>query len=143
MTSMPRPYNARWLRDRAGDNQITPLTPEQQQIVERLRRLAHLMDAAVTIPGTRFTIGLDAALGLIPGVGDALSALISGYIIAEAQRLGVSKATTARMIGNVVIDSLIGSIPVLGDLFDVAYRSNIRNLRLLGIDMGRKEPPSR
>lgn len=111
------------------------LTPEQRAILDRLAALARTMDSAVTIPGTRVSVGLDFLLGLAPGVGDTVSALVAGYIIAEAQRLGVSKATTARMVGNVVIDWAVGSIPILGDVFDATFKANVRNLRLLGIDV--------
>lgn len=93
--------------------------------------LARLLDTAVRIPGTNIRLGLDAVLGLIPGAGDAVGALLSSYIILAAARQGASRAVLLRMIGNVAIDSVIGAIPVLGDIFDVAFKSNVRNAALL------------
>ena len=93
--------------------------------------LARLMDTAIRIPGTNIRLGLDAVLGLIPGAGDAAGALLSSYIILAAARQGASRAVLLRMIGNVAIDSLVGAIPVLGDIFDVAFKSNMRNAALL------------
>ncbi len=95
--------------------------------------LALLMDSAVEIPGTGWRIGLDPVIGLIPGVGDALSMMVSAYIVVEGARLGASKWTIARMIGNIAIDTLVGAVPVLGDLFDAGFKSNLMNVRLLGI----------
>lgn len=96
-----------------------------------LRRLARLLDAAVRIPGTDIRIGLDPLLGLLPGVGDSLSSLLSGWLVVRAAGLGASPATLARMVGNLLVDAAIGTIPVLGDLFDVGWRANERNLALL------------
>lgn len=110
------------------------LTPQQQRVVDRLQTVATLMDSQFAIPGIGYRIGWDGLIGLIPGVGDLASTAISLYIISEAQKLGVSRWTTARMVGNVAIDAVVGAIPVLGDLFDMAYKANLRNLRLLGIE---------
>lgn len=99
--------------------------------LDNARALARVLDTAVGIPGTRIRVGLDALLGLIPGAGDAVSAALSGYIILAAARAGATKPVLMRMVGNVVVDTLIGSIPVLGDLFDIAFRSNVRNVALL------------
>jgi hypothetical protein len=97
----------------------------------RLDALAKVMDSAVTIPGTNVTMGLDAALGLLPVIGDAISSAIGGYIIWEARRLGASKILIARMAANTTVDTLVGSIPIVGDVFDVAFRSNRKNVALL------------
>lgn len=99
--------------------------------LERLRRLSRVLDTAIAIPGTRYRFGLDAIIGLVPGIGDAIGAIFSIYIIFQAARLGVPKATLARMIGNVGVDTIVGEIPLLGDLFDVGFKSNIRNLSLI------------
>lgn len=99
--------------------------------LERLRRLSRVLDTAIGIPGTRYRFGLDAIIGLVPGIGDAIGAIFSIYIIFQAARLGVPKATLARMIGNVGVDTIVGEIPLLGDLFDVGFKSNIRNLSLI------------
>ena len=97
----------------------------------RLDKLATLMDAAIVIPGTNIRLGADAVIGLIPGIGDLVSAGISCLIIMEARRMGAPNHLVARMIGNVAIDGLAGSVPIIGDLIDVAFRANLRNMRLL------------
>ncbi len=97
----------------------------------RLRKLAWRMDALFHIPGTKFTVGLDNIVGLIPVVGDALTALPSLWMINRARKLGASPGTLAYMIFNTVLDFAIGGIPVLGDVFDVIYNANIRNYMAL------------
>lgn len=99
--------------------------------VDNARALARVLDTAIGIPGTKLRVGLDALLGLIPGAGDAVSAALSGYIILAAARAGASRPVLVRMIGNVVLDTIVGSIPIVGDLFDVAFRANSRNVALL------------
>jgi hypothetical protein len=84
----------------------------------------------VEIPGTRHRIGLDAIVGLIPGVGDLVSAAVGAWIVAEATRFRLPKVVVARMVINAVADLVIGAVPVLGDLFDVVFRSNRKNLEL-------------
>lgn len=96
-----------------------------------LRRLAWMLDGALRVPGTRIRFGLNAAIGLAPGVGDALLAIVSLYIVWEGWRLGVPRAAVMRMLGNVAVEAVIGSVPVLGDLFDVAFRANLRNLAII------------
>jgi len=97
----------------------------------RLRRLAWLLDSAIPIPGTRLTIGLDALIGLVPFAGDLLGVLLSGYIVAEAARLGASRSVLARMAFNIAVEGLAGLVPFAGDLFDAAWKANQRNVRLL------------
>lgn len=104
---------------------------EFEQAVARVETLARLMDSAVAIPGTNVRIGLDAAIGLVPVIGDLVSQAIASYIIWEARQLGVSNLTLARMIGNTAIDTLVGMVPFAGDAFDVMYRANMKNLALL------------
>jgi uncharacterized protein DUF4112 len=99
--------------------------------LEGLRALSRVLDSAMTIPGTRIRFGLDAVIGLVPGIGDIIGAMFSTYIIFQAARMGTPKATLARMIVNTGMDTLIGEIPLLGDLFDVGFKSNVRNLALL------------
>jgi hypothetical protein len=99
--------------------------------LERLDWIANLMDAAVVIPGTNVTVGLDALIGLLPGLGDTATTLISLWMVKEAHELGVPKHIVARMIGNIAIDGLVGSVPLLGDAFDVLFRANKRNMKLL------------
>ena len=112
----------------------SPLTEDQQRRIDRLRALATLMDSQFTVPGIGVRMGWDGIIGLIPGVGDLLTTVVSLYIISEAQKLGVSRWTTLRMVGNLAIDALVGAVPVLGDIFDVAYKANLRNLKLMGIE---------
>lgn len=99
--------------------------------VERVRALARLLDTAVRVPGTDISLGLDAVLGLVPGLGDIAGAALSGYIVLAAARLGAPKAVVGRMLLNIAADTVIGGVPVLGDLFDVAWKSNARNAALL------------
>lgn len=102
----------------------------------RVDRLARILDRAVGIPGTNIRFGLDSILGLVPGMGDVATGALSIYIILEAARLGVPRATLVRMLGNVAIDTVGGSVPIVGDLFDVAWKSNSRNVELLQRHVG-------
>jgi Domain of unknown function (DUF4112) len=102
-----------------------------EQIRRRLGRLAWLLDSSIELPGTRFRIGLDAILGLIPGLGDLLGVLASGYIVREAARLGAPPSVLTRMAFNVAIEGLVGLIPVFGDVFDAVWKANQRNYALL------------
>ncbi len=97
----------------------------------KVEALAKLLDSSIQLPGTNIKIGLDPIIGLIPGVGDAVGALLSSYIIFQAAEIGVSRLVLAKMIGNVAIDTLIGGIPILGDLFDLVWKANRRNVHLL------------
>ena len=97
----------------------------------RARALARLLDAAVKVPGTGVRFGADAILGLVPGLGDVAGAALAGYLVLLAQRLGAPRAVVLRMLANVAVDTAAGSVPLVGDLFDVAYKSNLRNLALL------------
>ena len=113
---------------------------KQVTTIRRLRWLTHLLDTAFTIPGTRWRIGLDAIIGLVPGAGDVVTSAFALYIVVEAHRLGVRGGTMARMLGNVAIDFLIGSIPLIGDIFDTAWKCNVRNLQLLEREMETRRP---
>jgi hypothetical protein len=107
----------------------------------RITALATLMDNAFVIPGINRRIGLDAIIGLVPGFGDAISAAISGYIIWEARQLGLPRWKIVRMIGNVALDTAVGAIPFAGDVFDAAFKSNMRNLRIIQNHLGIKRGP--
>jgi hypothetical protein len=102
-----------------------------QRSLDRYRTLANSLDARFRIPGTPFRFGWDAILGLIPGIGDAIGGLVGGYGLWVGTRLGAPLVVLARMLLNLVIDVLIGAFPVAGDLFDIAWRGNLRNLALL------------
>ncbi|HEY0838145.1 MAG TPA: DUF4112 domain-containing protein [Azospirillum sp.] len=99
--------------------------------LERLRRLAWWLDSRWTIPGTPIRIGLDGIASLLPVVGDTATAIVSAYIVTEAARYGVPKSLLLRMGGNVFLDWLVGSIPVAGTIFDVAFKANRKNINLL------------
>ena len=106
-------------------------SPVRTDQAANLRALARLMDSAIAIPGTNIRLGLDAVIGLIPGLGDMAGAAMSGYIVVAAARLGVPAPVLVRMVGNIAIDGVVGSVPLLGDLFDVGWRANIRNTDLI------------
>lgn len=99
--------------------------------IARLRQLAWLIDGVFKLPGSRFRFGLNSVIGLTPAAGDALLAAISLYIVYEARQLGVPKRKLARMLKNVAVEAAGGAIPVLGNLFDVAFKANLRNLAIL------------
>jgi hypothetical protein len=107
------------------------LTPGQEQRLELLRRVARLLDSAMTVPGTSIRVGLDPILGLFPGLGDLVSPLFTIGLLWQARELGLPRVVLLRMIFNVAIDTLLGIVPVVGDLFDVAWRANERNMALL------------
>ena len=94
-------------------------------------RFAYWLDAGIRIPGTSLRFGLDPILGLIPGAGDAAGAVLAGWILIEAVRLGASRATLLRIAGNVALDAGLGAVPLLGDIFDFAWKANLRNVTLL------------
>lgn len=108
-----------------------PENTSRKQRMERLDALASLMDSAIVIPGTGIRLGADALIGLIPGIGDLVTAGVSCIIVLEARRMGAPAHVVARMIGNVAIDGIVGAVPLFGDIFDVAFRANLRNMRLL------------
>ena len=96
-----------------------------------VRAITKVMDTAITIPGTRISFGLDALLGLIPGVGDTVSSVIGSYIILVAHRLGAPTTVLMRMVLNQGVDALVGLIPFAGDLLDIGFKANVKNARLL------------
>jgi hypothetical protein len=110
---------------------LVHLHPAQNNRLQRIRLLSRLLDEAILIPGTNQRIGLDPIIGLIPGGGDTVSMLLSAYIVVEAALLGLPKATLMRMVLNIAIDTVVGTVPVVGDLFDVVSKANIRNLKLV------------
>jgi hypothetical protein len=97
----------------------------------RMRKLAWLLDARFGLPGTRFRFGVNSLLGLPPVAGDVALGLLSLYLIFEAKRLGAPNALLAQMLANVAIEVAGGSVPIIGDLFDMAFKANLRNLDLL------------
>jgi hypothetical protein len=110
---------------------LRPLTQGQQQRLVALRRLAELMDSAFVVPGTRYRVGLDPIIGLVPWVGDLVSPVFTIALLWQARDVRVPKVVLLRMIFNAAIDALIGSIPFAGDLFDFGFKANQRNFALL------------
>jgi hypothetical protein len=110
-------------------------TPSRQAAMRRLDALSHLLDNSIPVPGTKARFGLDAVIGLIPGFGDAAGAVVSAYVVVQAARLGASVPTLMRMLLNVGVEAVAGAVPVLGDLFDAAWKANARNVALLRKEM--------
>ncbi len=107
------------------------IAPSKLSTLNRLRKFSRLLDNAIGIPGTKFRVGLDPILGLIPGGGDFLGTVLSAYLVIEAARLGLPKETLLKMVSNIVLESVVGTIPVVGDLFDVAWKANTKNFELV------------
>ncbi|MDQ1184323.1 DUF4112 domain-containing protein [Agrobacterium larrymoorei] len=101
------------------------------QKMRSLSSISRLMDTAIGIPGTRLRFGADSVLGLVPILGDGAGALVGLYIVNEARRLGLPREKIAKMIGNVAMDSVVGSVPLFGDLFDVYFKSHRRNVQII------------
>ena len=106
-------------------------TQSRAERIARLDALASLLDTAFIVPGTNIRFGIDALIGLVPGIGDAVTTLMSLYIVREARELGAPRHLIARMLVNVALDSVVGAVPLLGDAFDVMWRANRRNMALL------------
>jgi Domain of unknown function (DUF4112) len=106
-------------------------TRTRAERVARLDVLANLLDTAFILPGTNVRFGFDALIGLVPGIGDAITTAISLYIVLEARRLGAPAHLILRMLANVVVDGFVGAVPLVGDAFDVLWRANRRNVWLL------------
>jgi hypothetical protein len=124
--------------DFGAANPFGNLTREQR--LKRLDALAKLLDIAFILPGTKIRYGVDGIIGLIPVVGDIIATALSLWLVREARALGAPWHVTARMLGNVAIQGVVGTVPVAGDAFDVLFRANIRNVRLLRRWMD-KQPP--
>ena len=118
---------------------VDRLSPETDSARVRVNHLAWLLDSSIPLPGTNFRIGLEALLGLVPVVGDALGVVLSGYIVHQAARLGVPSAILLRMVMNVAVEGIVGSIPFAGDVFDAAWKANQRNVELLNSYLDRPE----
>ncbi|AFY39794.1 hypothetical protein Lepto7376_3614 [[Leptolyngbya] sp. PCC 7376] len=103
--------------------------------LKKIKTLSKLLDNAIPIPGTKQKIGLDPIIGLFPAIGDYLTLIVSSYIVFEAASLGAKQETLVKMATNILVDSLAGSVPVAGDLFDVAWKANQKNIELLEKDV--------
>jgi hypothetical protein len=114
-----------------GNKLKKPRPPQDEARLKRIRLLSRLLDERFRIPGTTYRVGFDGLLGLIPGVGDVAGALLSVYILYEAMQLGAPGTVLLRMIANIGIDAVGGAIPVMGDIFDMAWKANKKNAALL------------
>ena len=99
--------------------------------LKRLDSLAYLLDNSIPIPGTGARVGIDALIGLVPGIGDVAGTAMSAYIVMQAARMGAPASVVSRMVLNVGVETVVGTIPFLGDLFDAGWKANARNMRLL------------
>jgi hypothetical protein len=102
-----------------------------RQDLDRLERISQLLDSAFVIPGTQIRLGLDPLLGLIPGIGDLAGLLLAAYIIQQSARFGAPRRALAIMTFNILLEAVVGAIPILGDVFDIYYKANRRNVALL------------
>ena len=121
------------------NSSIDTANKSQAASLRRLRRISHLLDNAIPIPGTKHRIGLDPILGLIPGGGDLLGSVFAGYVVFKSAQMGVPQETLLKMAANIVFDTVAGTVPVAGDLFDVAWKANVKNIELLDAHLGSPE----
>jgi hypothetical protein len=112
-----------------GTGPFGNLTREQR--LARLDALAKLLDVAFIVPGTNVRYGIDGLIGLIPVIGDIITTAISLWVVREARALGAPWHLTMRMLGNVALDGVVGAVPLIGDAFDVMFRANVRNVKML------------
>lgn len=112
--------------------------PDPDIELARLQRVADLLDAAISIPGTPIQIGIDGLLGIIPGIGDSITLPVELWIVYRASKLGLPKRLLARMLVNVGIDYTFGLVPLLGDLFDIAWKANRRNVNIVRTHLGNR-----
>lgn len=113
---------------------------DPQSIRMRIEMMEQLLERAFVVPGTKMRVGLDAIIGLIPGIGDLITAAMGGWIVWEARNLGMSKWQLARMTANIGVDTALGAIPLVGDAFDFAFRSNSRNLKIIRRHLDKHHP---
>jgi len=138
---MVSPATDRWTASRRPHARATPTARPHDEARKRAARarliaLTRLLDTAFYVPFLRTRAGLDAVLGLIPGVGDLITAALGLYLVYEARELGASRWLRARMIGNLLVDFAAGAVPLVGDVFDVYFKAHVRNLKLLQKELG-------
>ncbi|MEO1046001.1 MAG: DUF4112 domain-containing protein [Pseudomonadota bacterium] len=122
---------------------LNNLPTDPQAVRQRVEVMEHLLERSLVIPGTRTPVGLDSVIGLIPVIGDIITAAMGMYIVWEARNLGMSKFQLARMTGNVGIDALLGAVPLVGDVFDFFWRSNSKNLKIIRKHLDKHHPETR
>ena len=120
-----------------------PLGTDAASVRRRIEAMEAVLERAVTIPGINYKVGLDAIAGLVPVLGDVLTATMGAYLIWEARNLGLPKWKLVRMAGNLAFDTAIGAVPVAGDLFDLLFRSNSRNLKIVKRHLDKHHPATR
>ncbi len=120
-----------------------PLGQDPASVRRRIEAMEQLLERSLVVPGINRPVGLDAVAGLVPVLGDIITAGLGMYIVWEARNLGLPKWKLARMAGNVLFDSAIGAVPVAGDFFDFFFRSNTRNLRIVKRHLDKHHPQSR
>lgn len=124
-------------------NQIPPLSSDPRAVRQRVEALELLLERSFRIPGINMPVGLDSIVGLIPVVGDVITAAMGAYAVWEARNLRMSKWQLMRMAANVGVDTLLGAVPFVGDIFDFVWRSNSRNLRIIKKHLDKHHPASR
>src|SRR5688500_9038897 len=117
-----------------------PLGRDPVSTLRRIEAMEHLLERSLTIPGTSRKVGLDAVVGLVPGVGDLVAAALGAYIVWEASNLGLPKWKLWRMAGNIAIDTAFGAVPLVGDAFALLFRSNTRNLKIVKRHLAKHHP---
>jgi hypothetical protein len=120
-------------------NQRSRDAKDRRAILTQVNRLAWLLDNSIPVPFLNYRIGVDAVVGLIPGIGDMAGLLVSSYIVTQAVRLGVPRVTLMRMVGNIALEAIVGMVPLVGDFFDATFKANARNVKLLNEAMAKAE----
>lgn len=120
-----------------------PLGTAPADVRRRIEAMERLLERSITVPGTRVPVGLDSLIGLVPVVGDAIAAALGAYIVWEARNVGLPKWKLWRMAGNIAFDTAVGAVPVAGDLFDFAFRSNSRNFKIVKRHLDKHHPQTR
>jgi hypothetical protein len=123
--------------------QMPGLGRDPQAVRQRVEALEQLLERAFVIPGTKIPFGLDSVIGLVPVLGDLVTAAMGAYMVWEARNLGMSKWALIRMSANVGIDTVIGAVPIVGDAFDLVWRSNSKNLRIIRKHLDKHHPGTR
>lgn len=121
---------------------VKAAAPSRRDALRRMQFVANLLDSAFIIPGTKRRVGIDAIIGLVPGLGDVATTILSSYVILEARNLGVSRFAIGRMLANLAIHATVGSIPLVGDVFDAVFRVNQRNMRIVRSQLERSKAAS-
>ena len=120
-----------------------PTGSDAASIRRRIETMETLLERSFTIPGTNYPVGLDSVIGLVPVVGDAITAAMGAYILWEARNLGIPKWKLWRMAGNIAFDTAVGAVPLVGDAFDLVFKSNTRNLKIIRRHLDKHHPQTR